>query len=385
MKYISFKILIACIVLPPLLYVVSVDTLENRLTRQYHTDLKNTYLSDITDILNGQKALKESVNAAVSNYLGKNTFQKLGGKIKVSVMTKTGNVIYPPVYQNETLNTIPIDPVKQAESNFNLLNEGVDIQVEAKIAPYSTLAILILLFYVCFFLICLYGYYLKGTTRARQEDAKRKEELEQLLMLENEQLKKIRSLSDEREVLLADHDRLKISLETEKHQAERTEEDLFDEIEQLESKLSANLVMQQKQHKEIDILKEKIQDLEKTKEIVSKQKQKETGKLEKRFKILYKNLDVTHRALDNLSDMTEEMSLKAEEIIHQLNDDSNAVPVKRKVFSKKGNVTTFEVVFAYSGRLYFRRAKSNKVEILTIGTKNTQNRDLAYIDSFNGD
>jgi hypothetical protein len=380
MKYISFKILIACIVLPPLLYVFSVNTLEVRLTRQCYTDLKNIYLSDITDILNGQKSLKESVNAAITNYLEKSKFLRLGGGIDVSVMTKSGTIIFPSVYQNETLDTIPIDPVKQAENNFNILNEGMDIQVEAKIAPYSLPAIFILIFYECFFLLGLYGYYRKGITKARYEEEKRTQELDQLLFLENEQLKSIKTLSDEREMLLSDYDRLQKALESEKIQAEKTEEDLFDEIEQLERKLGDNLSMQQEQHQEIDKLKNKIQELEKSKEIVSKQKQKESDKLEKRFKILYKNIDITPRAIDNLSDMTEEMSLKAEEIIHQLNDDSSAVVVKRKVFSKKGNITAFEVVFAYSGRLYFRKAKENKVEILTIGTKNTQARDLAYID-----
>jgi hypothetical protein len=381
MKYLSFKILIACIVLPPLLYVFSVNFLENRLSRQFYSDLKNTYLSDITDILNGQASLKDSVNTNISNYLDKKKFLKLGGKVDVSVMTKTGNVIFPNVYQNDALDSLPIDPVKQAESNFNILNEGIDIQVQAKIAPYSLMAFSILLFYVCLFLVGLYGYYRNALTKARYEEENRQQELDHLFKLENEQLKSIKSLSEERETLLMDYERLQKALETEKNQAEKTEEDLFDEIEQLEKKLNTNLSMQQEQHQEIDKLKEKIQELEKSKEIVSKQKQKEADKLEKRFKILYKNIDITPRALENLSDMTEEMSLKAEEIVHQLNDDASAVTVKRKVFTKKGNITAFEVVFAYSGRLYFRKSKENKVEILTIGTKNTQARDLAYLDT----
>ncbi|MCU0600759.1 MAG: hypothetical protein MUE70_16040 [Desulfobacterales bacterium] len=382
MKYISFKILIACIVLPPLLYAVSVKLLESRLTLQYHADLKNTYLSDITEILNGQKSLRESVNTAVSNYLNKNIFVKLGGNVDVSVTTRNGNIIYPPAFQNDTIDSLPSDPVKMAETNFNMLNEGLDIQVEAQIIPYSLIAFVILLFYASLFLIGLYGYYHKGIKQARYEEEKRKQELDQLLVLEGEQLKNIQTLSDEREMLLSDYDRLQKALETEKIQAEKTEEELFDEIEQLEKKLSDNLSLQQNQHQEIDKLKEKIQELEKSKEVINKQKQKEADKLEKRFKTLYKNIYITPRALENLTDMTEEMGLKAEEIAHQLNDDASAVAVKRKVFSKKGNITAFEVMFAYSGRLYFRKTKENKVEILTIGTKNTQARDLAYLDSF---
>jgi hypothetical protein len=39
------------------------------------------------------------------------------------------------------------------------------------------------------------------------------------------------------------------------------------------------------------------------------------------------------------------------------------------------------VTFAYNGRLYFSKSKENRVEVLTIGTKNTQQKDLTYIDS----
>jgi hypothetical protein len=37
-------------------------------------------------------------------------------------------------------------------------------------------------------------------------------------------------------------------------------------------------------------------------------------------------------------------------------------------------------VFARKGRLYFRRTKARKVDILAIGTKNTQEKDLVYLD-----
>lgn len=54
--------------------------------------------------------------------------------------------------------------------------------------------------------------------------------------------------------------------------------------------------------------------------------------------------------------------------------------IKRKVFSKKSRETVLEVLFAYRGRLYFRTSRDQHVEILTIGTKNTQLKDLEFID-----
>ena len=131
----------------------------------------------------------------------------------------------------------------------------------------------------------------------------------------------------------------------------------------------------------MDILKTKITELEKSRNHLSKQKEKSIEKLGKRFKALYKNIELTQRALNALTDMTDDMSLKAEEIIHQLNSDPDLVSVKRKVFSKKGKTASFEVVFAYNGRLYFRRTNGKRIKILTIGSKNTQSKDLMFIDN----
>ena len=86
------------------------------------------------------------------------------------------------------------------------------------------------------------------------------------------------------------------------------------------------------------------------------------------------------RAIEGFVELTEEMKIKAEEMVHQLNDDPKMVQIKRKVFGKKNRETVFEVIFAYKGRLYFRNISGNRVEVLVIGTKLTQNKDLAFLD-----
>ena len=145
---------------------------------------------------------------------------------------------------------------------------------------------------------------------------------------------------------------------------------MFEEIETLEKKLG-----------EIEELKTQIAELEKIQNHQTKQKEKAVEKLGKRFKTLYKNVEITPRALGALADMADDMSLKAEEVILQLNNNPDLVSVKRKVFNKKGNATSFEVAFGYKGRLYFRRSNDNRIEILTIGSKNTQTKDLLYLDN----
>ncbi|RJP89675.1 MAG: hypothetical protein C4518_09790 [Desulfobacteraceae bacterium] len=370
MRIIPFKLLILCILLPPLMYLMTVSFLETYLQGKYDKGVNNVYLSDMNDILNGLTTLKSSINTSIETYLRNNLFLTTGGILDIRVTTKGGAILYPATYQNSTVDNLTTDPVKLAEKNFALLNEGTEVQVGVKIKHTSFLALGLLLFYELLFLGGLYQYYRKVRSSNRREELEKSSELNRLQELENQRLEQISQLSKERESLLSDYDQLQSTFEKEKSQLEKTEEDLFIEIETLERKLT-----------EIDILKEQIQELESIHQVAVKQKEKAADRLGKRFKALYKNIDITSRALESLVDMNEDMSLKAEEVIHQLNSDSALVPVKRKVFTKKGNTTAFEVTFAYNGRLYFRKSKDNRVEVLTVGTKNTQQKDLTYIDS----
>lgn len=368
MRTLSFKILIICILFPPVLYLLTVSSLENYLHDKYETELTNIYLSDMNNILSGLTGIKNAIDASVTAYLQNNIFMKVGGKIDVNVTTKQGNILYPATYQNSAFDNFATDPAKLAEKNFNILNEGIELNVNVKILHYSFLAIALLLFYILTFLSGLYVYYQKISAKIQLNELRKNKELNRLHKLESERLKQIDKLSEEREFLLSDYDQLKSTFKSEKSQAEKTEEELFDEIETLENKLKA-----------IDRFKKKIQDLEKNQSYTTKQKDKTIEKLEKRFKALYKNIKISNRALASLTDMTDEMSLKAEEIIHQLNSDPSLISVKRKVFSKKGNTTSFEVVFAYTGRLYFRKTSGNRIEIPIIGSKNTQAKDLLFL------
>ncbi len=86
--------------------------------------------------------------------------------------------------------------------------------------------------------------------------------------------------------------------------------------------------------------------------------------------------------MTGLFDLNDDMQIKAEEVIHQLNEDSSAVTVKRKVFAGKKNKTaSFEVLFAYNGRLYFRNIEGGRIEVLIVGTKNSQVKDMDYLHS----
>ena len=179
----------------------------------------------------------------------------------------------------------------------------------------------------------------------------------------------------------AEFERLKSAMEGERARAERNEGDLIAEIESLEKKLNENLGDQGTREEEIRSLSEKIALLEKEQRREDRGRQKTAAAIEKRFATLYKSILVNARAVDGFLDLNEELRLKAEEVIHQLNANSDLVAVKRKVFGKKNRETVLEVVFAYKGRLYFRKREDRRVEVVAIGTKNTQERELEFLSS----
>jgi hypothetical protein len=154
---------------------------------------------------------------------------------------------------------------------------------------------------------------------------------------------------------------------------------LIEEIEALEGKLSENLALQNVQMDEIKRLRDATQEDEKDRKKDDRHRTKASDSIKKRFNTLYKNIVVHDRAISGFGELNEELKIKAEEVIHQLNEDPGAVAIKRKVFGRKGHQTVLEVIFAYKGRLYFRNTRERRVEVLAIGTKNTQARELEFL------
>jgi hypothetical protein len=197
--------------------------------------------------------------------------------------------------------------------------------------------------------------------------------------MESENTKRMESLQTERENLNTQIKKLRTVLEDQKRKSDRNEDDLIEEVEALEGKLSENLSLQNTQMAEIERLRDSIQGDKKGRQKDDRQKVKASDSVKKRFSTLYKNITIHDRSISGFVDLNEDLKIKAEEVIHQLNDDPGVVTIKRKVFGRKGHQTVFEVIFAYKGRLYFRNAKDRRVEVLAVGTKNTQARELDFL------
>jgi chromosome segregation ATPase len=184
--------------------------------------------------------------------------------------------------------------------------------------------------------------------------------LKQVVAKEEEYVEKIAGLNRDKESLSEDID------------------GLLEEMQQLETGLKVHRKLKEEMELQVLELKEELES-RREKLQKPKKKKKSVEQMAKRFSVLYKNLTFTDRALEGFMSLTDDFQLKAEEVIHKLNEDDSQITVKRKVFGKGGKMNVLEALFAYSGRLYYQKDTQAKINVLAIGTKNTQEKDLAYL------
>ena len=203
--------------------------------------------------------------------------------------------------------------------------------------------------------------------------------LQELSQKEQDYINKIQTLTTDREKLRSEIALLMDEVELEKKKSLEIDE-ILDEMERLEEQGSKNIALREEKEHKIIQLKEEIGQLEMIGKQDAKRRKRDVQSVKKRFSVIYKNLNFHDRAIEGYSLLPQDSQLKAEEMIHRLNEDDSLVTVKRKVFSKKGKLNIFEGIFSYSGRIYFRKKDNGKMEVVAIGTKNTQEQDITFME-----
>ncbi len=379
MRFLSFKIFVFCIILPPVCYILTAYLVERYTQNVYAARIEDIYTGDLQPLLEGRARLKNVIRQNVDNYLKKQNIVRMGLKVDVTIVTEKGNILYPDIVGREDTSYLPPDPSQVAAENYALLNEGTVVKVETRFEPYRLISNITLAFYIFIAVFIFYLHYRKAAYRSENAERETMEQISGLQALESKNVNKLEQLAGERKKYQQQLEHLRTSLQEERSKSDKYENELFEEIDALEKKLKTNIRMQEEQSGEIENLRTKIRQQEKGRHKLEKQKTKTAESINKRFNTLYKNLVINERAVDGFLELNDELKIRAEEVIHQLNEDSSVVTIKRKVFGGKGQKTVFEVVFAYKGRLYFRKLKSRQVEVLAIGTKNTQARELEFL------
>jgi len=380
MRYFPFKTLILCVLLPPFIYVFTIQLLEKTIHARYDKMLTATAIGDTRALFDGSVRLKDAVRENLNAFISNLTLPDWGVRVNISVKTRDGVYLYPDAYDDSRTDLSVMDSIAVARENYRLLNDGLIIVVDVKIEHNTLISNSILFSCALVSLTVFLLVYRRGMQMFDQEELARQEIIDGLANERQEGLVQLERLEAQRISLSSKIESMKGDLERERQKASATEDEMMDELVALEEKISQHIARQDHQFQEINALREKIRQFEKESEAKNRQLVKGADAVRKRFSALYKNIAMHEKALQGFVDLTEEMKIKAEEVVHQLNDHPNRVQIKRKVFGKKNRETVFEVVFAYKGRLYFRNISGNRVEVLAIGTKLTQNKDLMFID-----
>jgi len=381
LKFLSLRILILCILLPPVLYIFSVQSIERHLKGRYANEIEDFYLEDTRPLFEGSIRLKDAINSNINRYLESKALIALGVKVAITVTSKQNTILYPAVVDAKEASLLPNDAMQIASDNYKIMNEGLVVNVDLVLEHNTLLTNIILGFFIFSSILVLSFYYWTGVKKAGLEEMEKNSELFRLKEIEVNHSDNLKALMKDKKNLISEIKKIKKQLKKDKVKTRKNEDEMIKEIVALEDKINNKINILNERQEEIDALKEQIKLFEKEERKESKQKIKIYNSVRKRFKTIYKNISIDKKAIIGFLDLTEDMKIKSEEIIHKLNENPKIVPIKRKVFSKKGRATVQEVIFAYNGRLYFRATKNSRIEILTIGTKNTQAKDLEYLDN----
>ncbi|MEA3360517.1 MAG: hypothetical protein U9R17_14080, partial [Thermodesulfobacteriota bacterium] len=347
---------------------------------------------------------REEISTNIGQYLKKDKLSSLGVITKILVSTKDGEILFPSYYkkgqidfdlksQFDDYNNESINYVKIAEKNFKILKNGLRVLVDIKVKQNTWFTNSILILYLSISTIILYWYYKRRVkewlSKKENEEihidilSKKLSESEQFLQKisrkEKSYIERIQNLRKDKEDLKFDIAMLEDKVKLEKKKSLDTNE-ILEEMEKLEEQVNENLALKEDKEREIAELKEEISQSKKIGEQGIKRRAKDIDSTKKRFSAIYKNVVFNKKAIEGFIALGQNFQIKAEETIYSLNNDS-FVNIKRKVFSKKGKLNTFEVTFSYSGRVYFKKLDNKKIEIVAIGTKNTQEQDITFIES----
>jgi len=404
MNYISFRIIFICIFLPPIMYIFSVQILERYLQNSREKDVANCIIQDYEALYDGKYSVKEEINNNIDRFLKHDTLQTLGVITKIMVTSKQGKLLYPyyweegDIYFNKNREfdsnaSESFNYIKRAEKNFQMLNDGLTVSVDVNVQHNSWLTNSILIVYLFSAILLLYWHYKKRVREwvaTRENEQKRidvfsnklagsEKSLEGLSKKEKDYIAKIEKIKHDKDDLESNIVQLMDEAEIQKKKSLEIDE-VLDEMERLEEQASNNIALKEEKEHEITQLREEINHLKMIEEHGAKKRKKDIDSIEKRFNVIYKNMFFHKKALEGYVQLPQDFQLKAEEIIYRLNQGDSPVNIKRKVFSKKGKLPIFEAIFSYSGRIYFKKRDDKRIEIITIGTKNTQEQDITFME-----
>ena len=392
MKHLSFRILFSCILLPPLLYILSLQGLETLFEKKWTAELQGVLISDSRSLLQGRIGIQDEIQQNIDRHLASLFALKWGVLPQIVVKTRTGSWLYPPSSQEalypfdsdalhfEKPPPGPTEMIQVAEKNLEVMNQGLELSVIVQIPRNTLLANSVLAFYIVVFASLLYRAYRVSAREAQQLSLRNQQALETATSKLTATQQRLMDVTDTEKLQQDEIDRLQAELGLASDRVRATEDEALTEMEKLENSFHESIALKEKLEVEVSRLAKELERIESSQKVPTKKQRRQINSITKRFKTLYKNLEIQPRAVEGFLNLQGDLQLRAEEFIHNMNENTNQLSVRRKVFSKKGAGPAFECEFGYRGRIYWRRGPGKKTQILVIGTKNSQTKDLAYLE-----
>jgi hypothetical protein len=362
-----------------------VQGLEIIIQKRWSAKLSRIIVADTKSLLKGQISFESQLHKNVQEFLLSRKLIPWGVRPEISIITRTGRVLYPVMIfepsHGEMVGPLTLSPEAVAARNLKILNEGFLVRFGVDIPHNTWVANSVLLFYLFLVSALLARVYVARTREAERLSRLNAEALERARAELARSQEILGQLKTEEKSYREHAELLHSELHKAKDRLESAEQDAITEMEILEKRLKESTAQREAMEQEVLGLREEVTRLTISSERFEKKREKRVQGLIKRLSILYKNVQFHEKAVQGFQELQEDMQLKAEETIHALNEECSKVPVKRKVFSGKTALSVVESEFAHRGRMYWRRGGNGKVEILVIGTKNTQGRDLAHLET----
>jgi len=389
-----FRIIGVSIVAFAVVYVVSLDVAEFLLQDHFEGKVEQALRVSPAD-----GPIISQIQVRIQTLLDSSPWIRLG-KARVTIQAYGADGVTP-LYLEDRFIPSPktIDPVASITEAVRLLPASYSLEVS--VPPTGPLALAMLNAYGAILLTSLFFYNRAVTAResrllaaalaARDATAKRTETIGDELQEVRERLSKV----EPTERAQADEIR---DLQRERQSLRGKLSDLADREAELRRTAVRSIELDQERQALEDLLEEasgdldskeeEIQDLQARLKTAAKQSGEGRGgtraraanKLTRRFRTLYRTVEFDDRVIQDLVALRDEtMTLKAEEGIRRLADDSELASIRRKVGGLPPQLSIYELGFAGKGRLYYTRGRNLRYRVLLIGAKNSQKPDLEYL------
>jgi hypothetical protein len=122
MRHFSVTLLVLCMLLPPVMYLATVDVLEQQVQARFTRAIEDTSTGDPQPLLEGSVRLRDVLRTNIDAFLRASALVRSGVAARVSVTTRGGTLLYPYPYDEDPGVLEPANPAAVARENFALLS-----------------------------------------------------------------------------------------------------------------------------------------------------------------------------------------------------------------------------------------------------------------------